>query len=172
VAVTSEQLAIESYIMDVVIAGVTIPSQVKMFTKLEGFREMPKFKTLGTRVVAVVDGPVTDHETRKTSPRSEGGDKAIIFTVPITLHGGVGSDEQGGGDQWKVLCAAVRQAFRDANTGLYITDPITGGEVWLHSFGESMVGRAMPPKRVGEGEATAVKFEYNLAVEVIVWIQD
>ena len=172
----SSELAMKDYAINTVIASVVIPPYVTFIQTIRGYREMPKIAKLGSECAVVIEEDVTDTETRVTFPRSDvstaGGDKQLVYAIQFTIH--AVNQDAGMGSQFDALVAQIRQAFRDADTGIFITDPLTTQQTWLHAIGERMRGRRFSPEQIAAdgAEATLIHYKYRLEVEFKEWIQD
>ena len=164
-------LAVKNYIQTVV-GGTTIPASVTKWKTVKGYRQMPKETVLGSKAI-VVFGDVDGSERRKTFPIGSGA-KEVVWKFPLAIHAGA-TDEGTGGDQFDVLVWAIMNAIRTANTGIPINDPLTNEESILHAIGENIDIKSLTPIQIapdGEGQASQVKFEATLRVEVKEWLEN
>jgi hypothetical protein len=145
-----------------------ISSQTAFANGCDGFRQIPKFEKLGSKI-AIVIGPLKRTEFRLTAPRG-GGQKHGQYEIPLWIHAAV-KDEFAGGDDFDVVLEIIQAAFRTTNVPVVITDPSTGAVSQLLKIGEEMHLQQDEPGHMASGPAGLVHFFADLTVTAIEIVQ-
>jgi hypothetical protein len=169
-AIASAVLALKDYIENTVIAPITFPAQITLFVApIRTFRQAPKLTKLGSRT-AVVLGNIEEDEHRVTPPRGNAS-KEVNYVIELLVYA-TAKNALNGGDQFDLLVETVKNAFRTANTGLLIADPLTTNTVWLHKIGENWKGRTLTPIQIGAdpvGQAD-IAFSWAGKMDAKIWL--
>jgi hypothetical protein len=169
-AIVSAELALRDYIATTIIPGiVAFPAQVTLFVPpFRTFRQMPKITKLGSRLAYII-GAIEKDEHRVAGQRGIGS-KEVNYVVDTLIYA-TAKRADTGGDQFVLLVETVENAYRTANTGMNIVDPLTGGTVWLHKIGEEFKGKNLTPMQLGQDElASDISFIYNLKISAKIWL--